>query len=243
MVALPLAIVPLYIYPQSGAWDPLTTSLSADPTVNVQAIINPNNGPGDTQYPDSNYIAAIADLNSYANLEAICYVHTSWAGRAIVDVETDISTCAGWASYTAADIHVSGIFFDEAVAEYNDTTSAYMSNITSYARNALGSGRHTIIFNPGQAVSAFWYDIADYVVAFENSYTTYSDLVLADVPVNLRAQSQFIIYGFTGDNNAQTSLVDDLVDAGVGPVFITTETVYTAFSSLWAQFCATLAAV
>jgi hypothetical protein len=243
MAAPVLAIVPLYIYPtNSAAWAPLITSLSANTTVDVQVIINPNSGPGDTQYPDSNYIAAIAELNSYSNVQTVCYVPTSWANRAITDVETDVSTCAGWASYTEADIHMDGIFFDEAVYEYNDTTSSYMSSITSYAQNALGSGRDTIIFNPGTVVSTSWYGIADYIVAFENSYSAYSDAVLSSIPSTVRGQSQFIIYGFTGDTTDQTTLVNDLVAGGIGTIFITTQTVYTAWSSLWAQFCAALAA-
>jgi hypothetical protein len=242
MVAPALAVVPLYIYPTPGAWDPLTTSVTANPDVNFQVIINYESGPGAAQYPDSTYIAAIANLNSFANVQNICYVHTSWANRALADVETDVSTCAGWASYPDADIHMDGIFFDEAVAEYNATTAEYMNSITAFARNALGSGRDTIVFNPGEQVATEWYSIADYVVAFENSYSAYSASVLSSVPSEVRAQSQFIVYSFTGDDSAQTTLIDDLVAGDIGAIFATDQPGYTAFSSLWAQFCSALGA-
>lgn len=242
MVAPALAVVPLYIYPTTGAWDPLTTSISANPDVNFQIIINYDSGPGTDQYPDATYIAAIAGLNSFANVQNICYVHTSWANRDISQVETDVSLCAGWASYPDADIHMDGIFFDEAVAEYNDTTAEYMNSITSYAKDLLGTSRDTIVFNPGEQVTTEWYSIADYVVAFENSYSEYSASVLSSVPSEVRAQSQFIIYSFTADQTSQTTLVDDLVAGDIGGIFVTTQPGYTAFSSLWAQFCSALGA-
>lgn len=240
MVSPTLAVVPLYIYPQPGAWDLLTTSIQANPNVNFQVITNPDSGPGSAQYPDSTYIAAIANLNSFANVQNICYVHTSWAARPIADVETDISNCAGWANYTDADIHVDGIFFDEAVAEYDESNAAYMDSITTFAKNALGAGRDTVVFNPGLAVAAEWYNIADYVVAFENSYSAYSPSVLSNLPAEVRGKSQIMIYSFDGDETAQAALVNDLAAGDIGGAFITTQPGYTAFSSLWAQFCSAL---
>jgi hypothetical protein len=240
MVSPALAVVPLYIYPTPGAWDPVVTSITANTDVNFQVIINVDSGPGATQYPDSTYSAAIANLNSFSNVQNICYVHTSYTARAIADVEADITTCAGWASYTDADIHVDGIFFDEAVAEYNETTAAYMSSITSFAKTALGAGRDTVVFNPGMQVATDWYGIADYVVAFENSYAAYSAAVLSSVPEEVRAQSQFIVYSFAGAESGQTTLIDDLVAGDIGGIYVTDQPGYTALSSIWSQFCSAL---
>lgn len=240
MVSPALAVIPLYIYPTPGAWDPLTTSITANTDVNFQVIINVDSGPGSTQYPDSTYASAIANLNSFSNVQTICYVHTSWSARAIEDVETDISACAGWASYPDGDIHMNGIFFDEAVAEYNDTTAAYMSSITSFAKNALGAGRDTVVFNPGEQVDTAWYSIADSIVAFENAYSAYSPSVLSNLPTAVRTQSQFIFYSFTGAASDQTTLIDDLVAGDIGGIYISDQSGYKTFSSLLSQFCSAL---
>jgi hypothetical protein len=239
MVSATAIIIPLYIYPSPGAWDFLTSSLASYPDVQFQAIVNPSNGPGAPPTPNSDYIPAIASLNTYSNVQTLCYVDTAYTTRAISDVETDISTCAGWANYADADIHVDGIFFDDAQNVYNETTSAYMDEVATYARNALGAARDTIIFNPGEAVDAAWYDIADYIIAFENSAAAYSSAILAGIPQSLRAQSEFIIYGFA---NSETATVDAVVEGGIGGLYITTSDAYSVSSADWTEFVADVAA-
>ena len=125
------------------------------------------------------------------------------------------------------------IFFDEAVAEYNDTTAKYMNSIASYARNALGAARDIIVFNPSEQATTECYSIADYVVAFENSYSAYSASVLSSISTEIRAQSQFIVYSFTSDETSQTTLADDLAAGDIGGIFVTTHPDYTAFSLMW----------
>jgi hypothetical protein len=144
-------VVPLYIYPLPGAWDVLTTSISANPGLNFQVIVNVDSGPGESQYPTSDYVAAIARLNSYANCHTTCYVQTGYTSRPIDDVKRDIKTCDGWKKYTSANIRMKGIFFDDVVYDYNSTTAAYMRSISEYARKLMGST--TLTFNPGAVVS------------------------------------------------------------------------------------------
>ena len=138
---------------------------------------------------------------------------------------------------------MSGIFFDEAVYAYNPSTDKYMSNITNYARNLLGSGNDTIIFNPGQVVPTQWYGLADYIVAFEDTFGQYSSDVISFISAAQRPQSLFIIYGFSGNQTAQQTLVDGIVWAGIGGLFVTTRNVYSAWSSLWAEFCNVMASL
>jgi hypothetical protein len=153
---------------------------------------------------------------------------------------TDITTCSNWKNYTQADIHISGIFFDEAVYTYNATTLEYMANITTFARNLLGPGNNTIIFNPGEVVPSQWYSFADYIVAFENTFTAYSSAIIEYISPPQRAQSLFIMYGFTGSQTTQQTLVDGIVTAGIGGLFVTTQQLYAAWSSLWSQFCSSM---
>jgi hypothetical protein len=179
-------------------------------------------------------------LRTYQNAIPICYVHTSYATRAINDVLTDITTCSHWKNYTQADIHMSGIFFDEAVYEYNSTTFGYMTNITTFARSLLGTGNDNIVFNPGEVVPSQWYSLADYIVAFENGFTAYSTAIIGYISPSQRPQSLFIMYGFSGSQTTQQSLVDGIVAAGIGGLFVTTQQIYTAWSALWAQFCSSM---
>ncbi|PPQ84719.1 hypothetical protein CVT26_014496 [Gymnopilus dilepis] len=237
------AIVPLYIYPTTGAWNTLFTSITANPSLSFHVVVNPNSGPGDTQFPNTDYVAAVAQLNSYSNVQTLGYVHTSWAARSIADVEADVDIYAGWAGYSGADIHMDGIFFDEAVAEYNTTTAAYISEISVHARSKLGAGRQTVVLNPGEVVDTRFYQTGDLINVFENAFSAFSLSSLeADVPASVRANSTVMIYSFTGKAAKQTTTVDNLVDAGFGGVYVTTRPGYTAWSSLWAQFTSSLAA-
>ena len=81
-------------------------AVAANPSLQFYTIVNPNSGPGAPPYPSMDYVAAIAKLHTHANVKALGYVHTSWAERALADVESDIDTYAGWTGYTGADIHV-----------------------------------------------------------------------------------------------------------------------------------------
>jgi hypothetical protein len=135
---------------------------------------------------------------------------------------------------------MSGVFFDEATATYNSDTFAYMSNITTYARSIFGPGNDTIVFNPGTVVPSQFYSLADYIVAYEDTYADYSSSVITSIGAAQIPQSLFIMYSFTGDAAAQQSLVDSIVGAGIKGLFITTVPGYTAWSALMAQFCSAM---
>src|ERR1700730_633611 len=77
-------LLPLYVYPGSSAsaWSAVTAAVAAYPSVKWQIIINPDSGPGSTQYPDSNYIAGISELNGYDNVQTLGYVYTDYTSRA-----------------------------------------------------------------------------------------------------------------------------------------------------------------
>jgi hypothetical protein len=233
--------LPLYISPIPSAWDPLYTTLAANPELKFQLVVNPANGPGAAgTYPDSDYLANIPLLRTYPNTIPLCYVDTAYTTRPITDVLTDIETCQSWTTYTAADIHMSGIFFDDVVSAYSADAFAYMSNITSYARTILGPGNDTIVFNPGTVVSAQWYSIPDYIVAFEAPYVDYSPEVITSIAPAQIPQSLFILYSYTGNAADQQTLAESIIEAGINSLFITTVDGYTAWSALMAQFCSAM---
>jgi len=135
---------------------------------------------------------------------------------------------------------MSGVFFDEAVATYSPAAFAYMSNITNYARSIFGPGNDTIVFNPGTVVPSQWYTLADYIVAYEDTYADYSSSVITSIAAAQIPQSLFILYSFTGDAAAQQTLVDSIIGAGINSLFITTVDGYTAWSALMPQFCSAM---
>jgi Spherulation-specific family 4 len=116
-----------------------------------------------------------------------------------------------------------------------------VTNITSYTRTLFGPGNDLVVFNPETVVSSLWYSLPDYIVAFEDTYTAYSSAVLDSIAAAQRPQSMFIMYGFSGTAAKQQALVDGIIGAGIGGLYVTTVPGYTAWSSLWAQFCNAMA--
>lgn len=219
MVNLLQILFPLYIWPVPGAWDPLYNSISANPSVQFNLVINQNSGPGSSL--NSDQIPAISKLNSYPNTNLFGYVHTSWATRPESEVKAEIDTYAHWQDNAAGDLHMDGIFFDEAVANYNSTTGAYMSSITTYARNTLYNSGIKVIFNPGTNPSPKFYDIGDSIVAVESPYNEYSSQTIPSIPARHRSQASVLLHHFSGSLNDQKKLVNDVASAGIGSIFVT----------------------
>jgi hypothetical protein len=139
---------------------------SRQPTLKFQVVIAPNLT---NIYPDLSYQHAISGLNNYTNIQTLGYVPKSWANRDKTVVEADVSRYAAWSNFTAANIAVQGIFFDEAPSLLSSDALSYMITIVSYARKSLGPGRSHITFNPSVIVNRALYNIADNVFIFENS--------------------------------------------------------------------------
>ncbi|KAI9742758.1 MAG: hypothetical protein M1818_003487 [Claussenomyces sp. TS43310] len=231
----PNVVIPLYIYPSTGAWSTYTNAISANPNVTFSVVINPANGPGTGTKPDSNWIAGVAQMNAFPNVKTLGYVHTSTATRPLTDVESDISTYAVWASYKNSDIHMDGIFFDEAPSTWSATSGTYMTTVAQSARSTLASGS-TVVFNPGVVADARFYNIADNIIFFENSLSAYSPARLNDVSAANRAKSTMVIHDFNGSGTDEWNIVDALKQAGYTGSFITTASDYNVIPSNWAGY-------
>lgn len=94
MVSPAAILLPLYIYPLQGAWDFVTTAVAKYPDVPFNIIVNPNSGPGVTDdYPESDYIDAVASLNVYPNVNLLGYVDTAYMSKSTDKVATEVETC------------------------------------------------------------------------------------------------------------------------------------------------------
>jgi Spherulation-specific family 4 len=152
-------LVPLYIYPDPGSWDPLfessvclsgfrrtrltTNRVIKYPSQQFLVVINPHSGPSSTTFPSFEYTAQIQNLTQFPNVRPVGYVRTGYASRNVEEVLRDVSLYSGWittdrAGVNATAVAMHGIFFDEAPHEYSDENAEYMSRINTAVKDAAG---------------------------------------------------------------------------------------------------------
>lgn len=94
MVLLASILLPLYLYPQPGAWNWVTNAVATYPSIDFNIIVNPHSGPGPANsFPDALYIDAIASMNAFENTNLLGYVDTDYMHRDVGLVIADINTC------------------------------------------------------------------------------------------------------------------------------------------------------
>lgn len=265
MVNPGFVLFPLYIYPSNNAWQPLFDAADANPSLIFQAVINPSSGPGIGPCPNSDYINALDALNKHANIHTLAYVHTAsrydcgpdhnWicpATRDLSLLRAEITTYQNWSNGGCAankDIHIGGIFFDEAPT--NSTDINYMRNITTFARNTLTHGK-TIVFNAGVQVHPGYWPIADFINVFENTEAAYDVANISALDGNgvYSHQATLLIHTYTSGKATETDDIETIIDFendGIAGLFITDVTVadnpYGKFPKDWAFFCKTMARV
>lgn len=166
-------IVPLYAWPGTDAWSSVYESVAAHPSVTFYLIINPDTGPGTTEYPEEAYITGISKLNSHSNVHVLGYTYTNHGTRAQSDVEKDIAAYAKWCSFAGKDISLAGIFFDLTPNGEDKSKLGYFQELSSTTK---GSGLDMVIFNPGAKILADvsdWFAAADLIVEYENTYANW----------------------------------------------------------------------
>lgn len=126
-------LVPLYVYPFEGAWQPLYDALAAHPRTQFLVVVNPGNGPGPASLPDANYCREIPKLRSHSNAVVFGYVHVQWAQRSLDAVLQDVETYAAWPSQPSqtAPLRVDGIFVDETPTAADARTLDFLGSLTS----------------------------------------------------------------------------------------------------------------
>ena len=92
----PFILLPLYIYPGEDAWAPLFDAARKLPNLSFVVVINPANGPGESNRPDSNYLHALRTLVTFPNLTILGYVRCSWGERDLESIAGDVRKYYGW---------------------------------------------------------------------------------------------------------------------------------------------------
>ncbi len=153
--------VPMYVDPSTSPtlW---TEMYSAGGPVGL-LVANADSGPGGSV--DSDYTSAITSAHA-ASEKIIGYVHTSYAARAIADVEADVDA---WYSFYP---NLDGIFVDE-VSTTTSTVESYYAPLYTHIK-AKGVSV-TVAINPGTMIDESFMTAGDIVVTFEDTYAHFTD--------------------------------------------------------------------
>ncbi|KAL5117248.1 hypothetical protein ACEQ8H_004807 [Pleosporales sp. CAS-2024a] len=204
-------IVPLDVYPSSGAWDPMfdicapstfargSCSTKTDqnraasyPQVQLTAIINVSDGPGDGALPNSAYAKDITTLNGFENIRTVGYVATTWCNRDLNSVLDDGVAYSFWGEYEDS-LAVDGIFVDETPTQYSPDSDSYLQAIAQAIHDSDGLKKGYIVHNSGALPDPLFFEEAnsqdgdnlrpDLTIVFENSFAYWStqSSMLADV--------------------------------------------------------------
>jgi len=199
-------LLPLYIYPSPGAWEPLHEAISAHPDLNFTIILNPHNGPGSSPLPDANYALEIPRLNSRANVRTVGYVRVNYCKKDLTEVCQEVARYGGWSKdYAGSGLAVQGIFFDETPNQYSADVAAYLDTISRQVKDTFGIlGDRMVIHNPGAIPDLGLADPGpDVTTVLEEPYVQYQSATLQERLGSLlpydRTKCGYIVHSVPGD--------------------------------------------
>ncbi|KAG9243218.1 Spherulation-specific family 4 [Calycina marina] len=237
-------LVPLYVYPYPGAWDPLYTAIASHPKLQFIVVVNPHNGPGAGSLPDGNYTREIPRLNSHANVQTAGYVSTDYGKRDTKLMLKDVDVYSNWSSHS---LGMDGIFLDEVPTQYNFSTVRAYEQVSLEIRSAPGLGPDSlIIHNPGTIPDARYLALCNMTIVFEGSYDTYQQHNLSDTIKSfckdsgcVRNSLAVVVHSVppTIDAKVEKSMLKDVRKLAAG-VFITSLSTdyYSSFGQSWGAF-------
>ncbi|KAF2277317.1 uncharacterized protein EI97DRAFT_395958 [Westerdykella ornata] len=167
-------LLPLYIFPDQGKWDPLYAAIEAHSSLPFTIIINPNSGPGSPPWwPNADYVRELTRLVTYPNVRLLGYVATGYCKRSINDVFADVDAYANWES--TIGVRLAGVFFDETPNLWSEEVGEYLSKITERVKKSQGFGEaRMVIHNPGTSVDSRVANTGpDAIVVVEESYARF----------------------------------------------------------------------
>lgn len=255
MAINPFILLPLYMYPEAGVWDPLFTAASAHHSVDFQVIINPWTGPGEGSCPDDAFTAAMQQIQSYSNIKTLGYVHTAnrWdCGKSgsdicstsapIEELKANVTTYQHWGSKECGNLAVDGIFFDEAPSTSKSEYIDYMREASIFAKETLTHGGKTVLFNAGTSVTKQYWNLADYICVLENSGEAYEsvsdDVGELDAGGKYSDQATFILYDYQREGAQMKKNIQSIVGKGIGGLSMTDTNGYVSWSNNWMDFVA-----
>jgi hypothetical protein len=207
--------IPAYFFDNTSAYSAV---ISERPVVKV-VVVNHGSGPGST-YSEV-FAAALGRLHE-ANIDVFGYVLTNWTHRSTADVESDIRHWFAW-------YHVGGIFLDQAPQDC--ASVSYYAKLDAFVRSI---DEHALVaLNPAMLTSECYMTVADIVVAFEGSYTSYLSHYVAPAWEKKYADSRFwhLIFG-AGTTAEMTRIVALSQTRHAGYVYVTPDSLPNPWDSL-----------
>ncbi|KAH3907295.1 hypothetical protein HBI56_184430 [Parastagonospora nodorum] len=175
-------LVPLYVYPSGGAWEPVFAMATSFPQVQFTAVINVHDGPGYGALPDPEYSHAITTLNGFSNVRTVGYVATTWCERDLSSALDDVAAYSFWGEYQDS-LAIDGIFVDETPTQYSQAFDSYLQTIAQAVHASDGLKEGYIVHNPGALPDPQFFGDStsqdnhslrpDLTVVFEDSYSSW----------------------------------------------------------------------
>jgi hypothetical protein len=216
--------VPAYFY-SSSIWDQAIDT-SPDPTV---MLLNVDNGVGTS--PLSHFQSLVRQAQD-AGITVLGYSSTEYGARSIGSVESEISDYKSWYG-------VNGIFLD--LTQGTSGEFSYYQTLANYIRSTISGG--IVWLNPGSYPDPSFMSIANVVMVFEGSYSSYlSDQVPSWISQYSPSQFAHVLYDTPQSDFA--SAVNLSRQRRAGHLFVTdlsgSGNPYGALPSYWPQEASTV---
>ncbi|USP76901.1 hypothetical protein yc1106_04175 [Curvularia clavata] len=244
-------LLPLYVYPSPGAWDPLYAAAKAHRDVSFTVVLNPCSGPCMGSLPDSVYMTEVPKLSQYPNIRTLGYVATHYATKPVESLLAEIDTYSSWPRLTnSTRMRVDGIFLDETPSTFNPASYTYLERANHAIKNRSTTFKNGFVaHNPGLIppvdltapgyLSDSYFNLTDLTVVFEETFEKYLDkdtmtpLAQAKVP---NSKMGVILHSVPRLNQDVLSYVVAKVEEAADWVFLTSGIEgngYHDFSDVW----------
>ncbi|KAK0667291.1 Spherulation-specific family 4 [Cercophora samala] len=229
-------LVPLYIYPDPGAWEPLLLAARRHPDLQFIVVVNPNNGPGEGDKPDENYVAVLTQLRDVQNVRLVGYVYCSYGKRGLGEMGGEVGRYKVWGcEKRGCGVPIKGIFFDEAPADPDHV--GYMASAAGTVREIL-SEEAVVVYNPGIFPDERYWESGDYVVVFENVakewWSGYVRENVKKLSKELKERSVVIAHSCQGEE--KEGILADVRREHWGGHFLTGEGGYESWDGGWGAY-------
>ncbi|KAF2758819.1 hypothetical protein EJ05DRAFT_510697 [Pseudovirgaria hyperparasitica] len=247
MAPPPSVFVPLYIYPNPGAWDQLYQAAWQYPDLDFTVVVNPHSGPGSSALPDANYTREIPKLNEFDNVRTLGYVATDYGSKALDLTLAEIAMYAAWAE-KSANMTMDGVFFDETPTHYDANADAYMQAVSTAVQESDGFGESFVVHNPGYIPDQRYMAYADLTVVFEQTYSAWMEMGIShqldDLNYNKRNLVS-LVHSLPDITEESLKCLADHLQLLTGHVFLTSldSAYYQSFSPQFGEYVALLSSI
>ncbi len=215
-------VVPAYFYPSGSGNSHWTAMTNAADDVEITAIMNPGNGPGNAR--DNNYVNVVNAFRA-AGGRVIGYVYSSYGARPLAEVTADVDKFAQW-------YDVDGIFVDEMWNNGPAEKLNYYKSIYDHVKSINPDWE--VMGNPGTTTIEQYltWPAADRLMVFENVGAQYPGHTPSAWNANYD-RSRFVHLVHTEASSANMEMYLQLALArNVGGIYVTNDVLNNPWDTL-----------